>query len=336
MCKYFCQGVLPAEIPELLKQNHGIEMGRERPYRLIAEAAENGRLAYAAPPETVLAHDLNTEYDWLKGVRVAHTATFDDVAAHTAQVVLQLLQERARPSSASDEVHVGFAGGHAMRRVAQFLARDLWQPTQPVPKTIVLHALVAAFDGDDPTTDPNAFFTYFVNDWPINMKYVGLHAPLFVEVGDFDKLKKLDGIRQAFERRDELDILVSSAGSWRSPCDHSMLRKFMKESDKTIEVLEEHRCLGDLMWRPLNAEGPITAATERRAMTIIELTDLPGLIDAGKKVVLMLGPCRACREPRDELLRTILGFDPHLITHLVTDTRSAAAVLKPVRRPLTD
>ncbi len=64
-------------------------------------------------------------------------------------------------------------------------------------------------------------------------------------------------------------------------------------------------------------------------MTLIELTDFKRFIAEGNAVVLMLGPCRVCSKPRTELLRTILGLGDHLITHLVTDTRSAAEMLGP-------
>ncbi len=222
-----------------------------------------------------------------------------------------------------------------MRRVARILGDLLRRPTGPLPKEIVFHALVAGFDVEDPTTDPNAFFTYFVNDaaMPIVTNFVGLHAPPVCVSDLFEELQKLEGIKQAFARKDDLDIIVTSGGSWRDECAHSMLAHFMKKSKDTIKVLERLNCVGDLLWRPLNEDGPITEVTKIRAMTLIELTDLRRFIKDGTSVVLMLGPCRKCMNPRPVLLKTILDLDEHLITHLVTDTRTAAEVLGPVGSP---
>lgn len=335
VCKYFCKGMLPSMIVKILKKEHRITMQREQPYRYIKYAAEQGWFHYAAPPEYALRDRLKERYRWLERIRVAHTATFDDVAYHTAQTVLDLLESRARRPDDGGVVHIGFAGGGSMRRVARILGDLLRRPTGPLPKEIVFHALVAGFDVEDPTTDPNAFFTYFVNDaaMPIETKFVGLHAPPVCVSNQFEELQKLEGIEQAFARKDDLDIIVTSGGSWRDECAHSMLAQFMKKSEDTIKVLERLNCVGDLLWRPLNEDGPITEVTKIRAMTLIELTDLPRFIKDGKSVVLMLGPCLKCMNPRPVLLKTILDLDEHLITHLVTDTRTAAEVLGPVGSP---
>jgi len=46
-----------------------------------------------------------------------------------------------------------------------------------------------------------------------------------------------------------------------------------------------------------------------------------------QKVVLMLGPCGECGRPKDDVLRAILEMRPHLITHLVAESRVIRAVL---------
>jgi hypothetical protein len=68
---------------------------------------------------------------------------------------------------------------------------------------------------------------------------------------------------------------------------------------------------------------------DMRAMTLMELSDLPGFIsDKGKHVLLALGPCGVCKTPKGNILRAILDQDPHLISHLVVDSRTACEVFK--------
>ena len=73
VCKYFCKGVLPAQIADVIEEKHGIEMHREQPYKYIAHAAEQGWIQYVPPPEYALRERLKDRYRWLDEIRVAHT-----------------------------------------------------------------------------------------------------------------------------------------------------------------------------------------------------------------------------------------------------------------------
>jgi DNA-binding transcriptional regulator LsrR (DeoR family) len=108
-----------------------------------------------------------------------------------------------------------------------------------------------------------------------------------------------------------------------------MLRKYMAKSDKSLKALQNAGCVGDMLWRPLGERGPIETESEIRAMTLVELSDLPKFIAGGKHVLLVLGPCVVCNRPKTEMLRAVLTMPPRLITHLVVDSRSAAGVLHP-------
>ena len=84
----------------------------------------------------------------------------------------------------------------------------------------------------------------------------------------------------------------------------------------------------DLLWRPVGKHGPIETGTGIRAMTIVEPAQLPELIKGGLSVLLALGPCRRCFKPRSEILRAIIGQPERLISHLVTDSRTVADLLR--------
>ena len=217
-----------------------------------------------------------------------------------------------------------------MRRVAERLAGLLRRPTEGLPKTVVFHALVAGFEVTEPTTAPNAFFTYFVNDpaLQVETRFVGLHAPPIVETEDLPRMRNLKGIKEAFAKASELDVIVTAVGSASPPCGHSMLLDYMKNSAPSLRKLKEAGYCGDMLWRPLGPDGPIEIETQIRAMTLIELSHLRDFIKQGKAVLLVLGPCRVCYRPRAAILELLLHLKEHLITHLVADSRSVAALMK--------
>lgn len=329
VCKYFCQGHTAPEIKEIMLDKHGVSMPREEPYQLVAHAASRGWIRFVAPHEYALREQIKRQCSgWLQDVDVVHTSVFDDVAMHGAEMLMELLRRHHSPPYSKEAVHVGFAGGHAMRMTAQAFARLLGQAGENLPGTVVFHAMVAGFDVQDPTTDPNAFFTYFVSNPAIQIeaKFVGLHAPAVVLTRQLRELKDLDGIRETFASSEDLDIIVTSGSCWDDP--HSMLRKYMMRSEKSFATLQQADCIGDMLWRPISPSGPISQETEIRAMTLVELTDLPRFIQRGKHVLLVLGPCMGCNNPKTATLEAVIAMHPHLITHLVVDSRTARSLFK--------
>jgi hypothetical protein len=85
-----------------------------------------------------------------------------------------------------------------------------------------------------------------------------------------------------------------------------------------------------MLWRPIAGSGPILDETAVRALTILELSDLPELIRQGKRVLLMLGPCASCSRRKGLLLQTILSQDKQLVSHLVVDSGTAFDFLRAI------
>ena len=326
VCEKFCEGHPPAEIIELIAKERDVTLRREDPYRMLCQAGAQGWMRYVAPFETALRAEIRKRCPWLLDLDVVHTGVYEDVAYHGAEMLVQMLRRLALTKEA---VHIGFAGGHAMRKLAKALAQLLRQPTEGLPKVVVFHAMVAGFNVDDPTTGPNTFFTYFLKDpaMQVETRFVGLHAPSLVTNGQFVSLQKMEGISECFAARKELDIIVTSASIWTD--EHSLLRSYMRKSKASIKALEDAGCLGDMLWRPLGPDGPLEIKTDIRAMTLMELSDLPKFIQAGKQVLLTVGPCGGCHRPKDEVIELILNIKPPLITHLVVDSRSARGMVRP-------
>jgi len=327
VCKLFCKGHTASEIRDLTEERYHVVMSREEPYQLLSYAASNGWMRFNPPFEHALREQIRTQYDWLQDVHVVHTGVNDDVAFRGAEMLLRMVKQlHRRHRRAKAPVHIGFAGGHAMRKVAQYFAQLLCQPLEDMPEKLIFHAMAAGFNVHDPTTAPNAFFSYFVGNpaLTVTAEFVGLHAPGVVRTKQLSGLRDTAGIRESFDLAGQLEIVVTSGSLWP----HSMLRQYAEKSESSLTALEKAGCLGDMLWQPLGANGPISVNTEIRAMTLMELAELPPLLDRGGNVLLVLGPCGRCNKPKTAILRSVLNATPPLVTHLVVDSRVARTVVQ--------
>jgi DNA-binding transcriptional regulator LsrR (DeoR family) len=319
----FCEGEYT-----LAKIAKALNIGRERPYRLLQHEARLHRFQYAAPLAFEQAHSLGVRYPWLRP-RVVHTVNRDDVASEAAHWLVELIDQHRKEKPEREDVHIGFAGGGLLSETARQLAHMLRERTEELRNfTFVFHALVAGFNPRNPFSDPNAFFTYFTDEPTLQVSFVNLLAPGFVTTTEWSALREFEAIKEAFRRAADLDILVTSAGAhWGKKC--SRLRQLYNEQglEETLEALEKAGTIGDLLWRPISKDGPVEVEAKMRALTVLDLPDLPQRIKAGCKVVLALGPCGSCRLPKGDILRTVLGWKQHYVTHAVVDSRTAQEAL---------
>jgi hypothetical protein len=102
---------------------------------------------------------------------------------------------------------------------------------------------------------------------------------------------------------------------------------YLADSPKSLELLNQAGCLGDMMWRPLGPKGPLELQTEIRAMTLMELSELPRFIKRRGRVLLLLGPCGSCAGPKTDVLNAILRSEQPLVTDVVADSRSAGGLI---------
>ncbi len=328
VCKAFTDGCTPAETCRRMESDFGIILRREEPGILWRYAARKGWFVFKPTEEVRLEIQLRTLYGWLENVAVVHTAVVDHVANRGAKLLVELIVKHAAQGVGKKEVHVGLSGGVAVWKVAKALAREIQSPIPGLPETIVLHALVAGFDSEQPTTDPNAYISFFTNPEPLYVKVlpVNLRGPdIIVDRRNYEAFKTARGIKKAFGAAKDLDIILTSASDWGDP--HNMLRNYMAQCPETTAMLAAETPAGDILWRPFNEKGPIEIETEIRAMTLLELRHLPRFIERGKDVVLVLGPCGGCNEPKGRLLKALLELDVSLFNHLVVDTRTVRQMM---------
>jgi len=331
VCLYLCKGLSLADIAKVLKREHQVPMTRQEPYEIIQQAARRGRLCYSPPLESDLQLKISARHSgWLRGMEVVNTSTAYHVALQGARTLLNLVRERVAANKSPDvPVRIGWAGGHTMRKVAKEFSELLRRPVDGLPRKIVFHGAVAAFDTAHPFNDTNGFFTYFAKDSAMRVEpeFMCLPAPVVVEKEVLSAIQKCKGIREAREAAKDLDILVTSGSCWNDP--HSMYRYYMVDSDEIRKRLEAAGIVGDIMLLPVGADGPLEAdAAQLRAVTLFEdLSALEKFVDGGMAVLLVLGPCGNCGTLKTELLKAVLDMRQHLISHLVVDSRAASEYL---------
>ena len=324
VCQLLCAGKGVSEIVEILgSANVPISLTRQQPYKFLQVAAERGRLRYQPLVSFELSHRLKSHFEWLTKLDVVHATTSEAIAERAAENLLGLICGK-RKSKRPDEYHLGFAGGGLLQMTARRLAEKIARTSMPLPKRIVFHAMVGRF-GENPATDPNSFVGYFTSEpLPIEIRFVGLMAPGLVSSKTMRQLRTMEGTCEAFKRANEIDVIVTSAGGhWKKGCSQLFGQYQERRDHAALNALKDANCIGDLMWRPLGAKGPIELETGIRATTLVELSQLPDLIAKQTSVMLVLGPCVTCGEPKLEMMNAILHLEPHLITDLVCDSLTA-------------
>jgi DNA-binding transcriptional regulator LsrR (DeoR family) len=337
VCRYFCQGHTVREIQDLMQGTFG-RMRREEPYTLLSYAASRGWLEFRAPHHLEYAQTLRDRYSWLKDVDVVRTPMIEDVAQRAARMLLRIVKQKTAQKERQNSkepgvIRIGFSGGVALSHLASAFADLLCRPSAGLPQTIVFHSIVAGLSPTDPSTDPNALFTYF-NHRPlmqVDVEFLGLHAPAIVRTEDLDKFLQQHEIRLASRWAKELDIIVTSGSDWSD--DDSLLARQMRKWDQPgFDELKSLGVEGDVMWRPLGRNGPIVDHTELRALTMKELGALRDFIDKKNgEVLLMMGPCAGCDRHKGRITKIILDLPESIISHLVVDSRSASHMVREIR-----
>ncbi len=307
-------------VKEVKKKFPRVEMTREDPTWIVRRAALKGMLVFRPPRNDDYRVQILERFPTLHRVEVVSSAEVGLVAEESARMLVQML---CKVGQTKNTAHVGVAGGHTVRALMRALADELQELVGGLPKCIHFHALAVGFDPDDPSTNPNAFVTFFDNKLiPANICHTGLNAPAVVTPKMFEELRSHTDIEQAFRAAKHIDIFVTAGSTWHR-C--GVLRRRMEIEKSDREKLEAAGVVGDLLWRPISRSGPIEVETIRRAFTLVELPELRTYVKKGKLVLATLAPCGVCGQLKGELADCIL--EQNIVTHLVIDTRSGGQLL---------
>jgi DNA-binding transcriptional regulator LsrR (DeoR family) len=336
-CELFFQEKRPAQSisdaveAELRRTHREFEMTREKVYELIREARRRGYFQLLPPQEASLRGRLVARYG--EGFHVVHMTELDHLAAAAAEVVAELIERLRREGR--EEVHLGLGAGVTSMKVARHLALRL-RAADRLP-ALFFHALTSGFNATEPHTAPVSFFGFF-DALPTETHYVGLFAPAFVRTRDWSGMLAGPGVRESFDRRGQIDIVLSALGS--PSHGHGDFFRFMETGSKRgLETLLHAGWVGDVQYRPYSKRDPLLTDAEVRAVTLFELRDLVEMAGRpeDKHVVLVAGPCSVpgCGRTRTEAILPLL-VEPSLKlwTSIVTDVTTAHELLElppPVR-----
>jgi len=317
------------------------DITRERIYPLFWEAARRKFLFLQPPRERDLAKRIAALYhlerfekspESIQVVNARGPGVLTHVAAVGADVVLSLIKQvgrKKRERAAKDaSVHVGLGGGATAMMVAERLASRI-RSDLDCPK-LVLHALTAGgFLVDQPTEAPVTYFSYF-HDVLNEPEYVGLFSATVVPSGQYEQVIANPGVRESFDRADEIDIVITSFASADDP--HGLLKKYLQHliekgelDKKVLHDMEASGWVGDVQFRPYSVEGPMDDACPVRAVTLFQPSALVERVQQpDKHVVLLAGPCHECGRAKTTALVPLLKQPAlRLWTHLVTDLKTA-------------
>jgi DNA-binding transcriptional regulator LsrR (DeoR family) len=312
------------------------DFSRERVYALVWEAARRNMLLFNPPCHEQLAHEIATRFgiaeyrarpERIQVVNVRGVEANRAVCDAGADLILRLL--RRLKQRGRKEVHLGLGSGASAMMVARRLAAVL--RTDRNCPNLVLHALsTGGFSFDNPTRDaPITYFGLF-EDALVDVDYVGLFCPTVVKCENYRDLQETPGVRESFEKRHKIDIVVTSFAT--ADDRHGLLQRFFESvgGRRELRQLVELGWVGEIQFRPFSADGPILTREGNRAVTLFEIAELVELARTPDKfIVLLSAPCIACKKPRVPALRHLLTNPALKVwTHLVADVKTAVALLQ--------
>lgn len=345
-----------ASISKWLREERGRnDLSREKVYPLFREAVRRNFLHLQPPVENVLARRLiehfhleNTNRE-ISVVNVTGPETSQHVTSVAADKVIALIDRVAMEKRRlalingtdpdQQAVHLGMGAGYATMLLAKRLANRVAQGGA-CPR-LVLHAISSGgFFIDEPHKSPTTYFSYF-DDTLSEIEYVALFSETVVHSNEYEKVKKNPGLRRCFDRKSEIDIIVTSLAD--AEHSHGLLGQYLGwltnegliDSD-VVSHMRQRGWVGDVQFRPYTKEGELENVCPVRAVALFEIDEM---VRFAKKpnhhLVLIGGPCGECGASKTEALRPLLTNERlRLWNHLVTDVRTARELLDAPRSSL--
>ena len=327
------------------------DLTRERIYPILWEAINRKFLIMNIPYEVDLHSNLLRDYnlrqhiDESKGDITVVNTIMGDITEHVNTVaadhiikLIDSVQERkvslAKAQGQNPEnvrVHIGFGAGNAAEEVAKRLST---RASAKTPK-LTLHALTSGghyIAGQQKA--PTTYFSYFESKLK-DVEFVGMFTPTVVKNSEYEQLKQNPSVKSVYQRRDEIDIIVTSLGT--SDDEHCLLREYYthlyKErliEEDVISKLEAEDWIGDVMFQPYSKTKPIVSPSHQM-VTLFNFDELLKFSkEPGKHVVVTGGPCKTCQRSKAKAIRPLLeNPELRLWTDLIIDRTTAEELLHP-------
>ena len=330
------------------KEKGRTDITREKIYPMFWEACHRGFLLLQPPAEHHLRKKLENSFALYKhsGEVIVVNVSGENAAQHVTSVaadqIVELIdrvwkekKEQYPNEPEKQAVHIGMGAGFATMLVARRLAYKIRSGAEVPP--IVLHAISSGgFLPHEPHKSPSTYFSYF-DPALMDVKFVALFSATVVSNHDYENQKANPAIRYSFEKRGEIDIIVTSLAAAKHK--HGLLEQYLTHlieqrliARSVLTQMLEAGWIGDVQFRPYSAHGPLPEnICPVRAVTLFELNELVEIAKDrtnGKYVVLVAGPCGECGETKKHALLPLLANkDLRLWTHLIVDAKTAKELL---------
>ena len=318
-------------------QSNDTPLTREKIHPLLASAEAAGVVRIVPPLEQSLPVQLGNRFqiapEEIRVVNAARGATGVDVVSSAAWLVIRLIEvlcQQRRRFAREKLAPIGLVLGPV--RATEQVCRELGNPLrrhQSLPDhSIQLHAITAGGPVDHPEYAPNSFFHLLPQR--LVRGCVGLFAETLVTPKEFATIKRRGDIADAFKRRKEIDIVVTSRGSTNDADD--LFCKALKSTDpKMAGWIRDSGWLGNVQYRPYAKDGPVAADKEKyRGVTLFELSDFQAMATTKNKyVVLIARRCSLCENTGIEALLPLLTVPELKVwSHIVMDLPVAKGLLE--------
>ena len=217
----------------------------------------------------------------------------------------------------------------------------------PFPKCN-LHALVSAYPPKYPQFCPMSFFALFADHF-INER-IGLMTEPMVSCADFDDMCTNDrrfGFYRAYQRREEIDIVVTAMGGFGVSSD--LYRQFLEDTGlqetrvgNVDGLVKEYGLVGNVQYRAYTETGAFLEKEHdpigfKRPPTLFELKDFSRIATTKDRFVVLIvrrssrdTPASVTNRARAllPLLRAKKGDELRVFSHLIIDVVTANEVLR--------
>jgi DNA-binding transcriptional regulator LsrR (DeoR family) len=193
----------------------------------------------------------------------------DGIGQAAADLVLELILKLGKERNGAP-VHIGLGVGRMTDNFARALVKVA--QNQPELPPLVVHALAPGHTRSNHLAPPFTSAVHLHTSLE-RVDYVGLFVDPFVPHAEYAKVLANPRVADAFERRDEIDIVVTSLGD--AADEHSHIAKYLDEMDASSaremrKLLHERGWIGDIHLRFFSKDGPIQLNAGMRTLTLFE------------------------------------------------------------------
>lgn len=302
-----------------------LDISRESIYPAIQRLRDMNKIQYLPPLKETTSQELAKRYRLNKdsihvvGPERDHGLTGEHVATVAAYLALKILKQvgAARPGHVGLGLGPGWGTMEVARQLGHLMNSD---PNTPELRLVTISSAC-------PPTCPHLSSAAFFNLFPSSAvkEQIGLFAEPIVSAKDFKSLQSRSGARAAFAAKPQIDVVITNMGN--AADEHDLLRTLMKEAREDVTSLDRKHWVGNVMYRPYSADGPIhEQGEEQRAVTLFELEDFVQMsATRNKHVILIARSCGLCGITKADSLRPLLTQEKLRVwSELVMDVHTAA------------